>query len=155
MQLGFETIKVFSRLTTQICKLIDEMMIVLLSKKFCGKLVSYANSSRSPHCLVYLIMKVYFRFQGPCLLDAIDSLQPPQRDYSKPILMPICDLVKLPSQGQVSVCGKLETGALQTGDKVLNYPLTQERSFSFILTLRHLNSSSIISRTSPLLYTCF
>lgn len=58
------------------------------------------------------------RFQGPCLLDAIDSLQPPQRDYSKPFLMPICD-VRAQSQGQVSICGKLERGALQTGNKVL------------------------------------
>ncbi|XP_004252232.1 uncharacterized protein [Solanum lycopersicum] len=73
-------------------------------------------------------------FQGPCLLDAIDSLQPPQRDYSKPILMPICDLVKLPSQGQVSVCGKLETGALQTGDKVLVIP---SREMATVRSLEH------------------
>ncbi|XP_027769437.1 HBS1-like protein isoform X2 [Solanum pennellii] len=73
-------------------------------------------------------------FQGSCLLDAIDSLQPPQRDYSKPILMPICDLVKLPSQGQVSVCGKLETGALQTGDKVLVMP---SREMATVRSLEH------------------
>lgn len=59
------------------------------------------------------------RFQGPCLLDAIDSLQLPQRDYSKPFLLPICDVVRAQSQGQVSICGKLERGALQTGNKVL------------------------------------
>ncbi|KAJ8550891.1 hypothetical protein K7X08_000261 [Anisodus acutangulus] len=73
-------------------------------------------------------------FQGPFLLDAIDSLQPPQRDYSKPILMPICDLVKSPSQGQVSVCGKLETGALQTGDKVLVMP---SREMATVCSLEH------------------
>ncbi|OIT35329.1 PREDICTED: HBS1-like protein [Nicotiana attenuata] len=73
-------------------------------------------------------------FQGPCLLDAIDSLQPPQRDYSKPLLMPICDLVKSPSQGQVSVCGKLETGALQTGDKVLIMP---SREVATVRSLEH------------------
>ncbi|XP_059287888.1 uncharacterized protein LOC132041111 isoform X2 [Lycium ferocissimum] len=73
-------------------------------------------------------------FQGPCLLDAIDSFQPPQRDYSKPILMPICDLVKSPSQGQVSVCGKLETGALQTGDKVLVMP---SREMATVRSLEH------------------
>lgn len=27
-------------------------------------------------------------FQGPCLLDAIDSIQPPNRDYAKPLLLP-------------------------------------------------------------------
>uniref|UniRef100_A0A1U7W417 HBS1-like protein n=1 Tax=Nicotiana sylvestris TaxID=4096 RepID=A0A1U7W417_NICSY len=73
-------------------------------------------------------------FQGSCLLDAIDSLQPPQRDYSKPLVMPICDLVKSPSQGQVSVCGKLETGALQVGDKVLVMP---SREVATVRSLEH------------------
>ncbi|KAL2464907.1 Translation elongation factor EF1A/initiation factor IF2 gamma family protein [Abeliophyllum distichum] len=61
-------------------------------------------------------------FHGPCLLDAIDSLQLPARDYSKPLLMPICDIIKSQSQGQVSACGKLETGAIRTGSKVLVMP---------------------------------
>jgi hypothetical protein len=51
-------------------------------------------------------------------LDAIDSLQPLKRDFSKPLLMPICDVVKSSSQGQVSACGKLEAGALRSGLKV-------------------------------------
>ncbi|GFY96700.1 translation elongation factor EF1A/initiation factor IF2gamma family protein [Actinidia rufa] len=62
----------------------------------------------------------YHGYKGPSLLDAIDSLQPPARDYSKPIVMPICDVIKLQPQGQVSACGKLEAGALQTGSKVQN-----------------------------------
>lgn len=51
-------------------------------------------------------------------MEAIDALQPPAREYSKPILMPICDVIKLPSQGQVSAVGKLESGALRNGSKV-------------------------------------
>ncbi|CAH9069467.1 unnamed protein product [Cuscuta europaea] len=61
-------------------------------------------------------------FQGPSLLDAIDSLKPLARDFSKPLLMPICDVVKSQTQGQASVCGKLETGYLQTGFKVRIMP---------------------------------
>ncbi|KAG6706276.1 hypothetical protein I3843_07G209500 [Carya illinoinensis] len=61
-------------------------------------------------------------YHGPYLLDAVDSLQPPTRDFSKPLLMPICDVVKLSSQGQVSACGKLEAGALRSGSKVLVMP---------------------------------
>ncbi|KAJ6697660.1 hypothetical protein OIU79_011254 [Salix purpurea] len=61
-------------------------------------------------------------YQGSCLLDAIDSLQPPKRDFSKPLLMPICDVVKSSSQGPVSACGKLEAGALRSGLKVLVMP---------------------------------
>ncbi|KAA8520743.1 hypothetical protein F0562_014985 [Nyssa sinensis] len=61
-------------------------------------------------------------YKGPYLLDAIDSLLPPARDYSKPLLMPICDIIKSQSLGQVSVCGKLEAGALRSGFKVLVMP---------------------------------
>ncbi|KAF5461517.1 hypothetical protein F2P56_017610 [Juglans regia] len=61
-------------------------------------------------------------YHGPYLLDAIDSLQPPMRDFSKPVLMPICDVLKLSSLGQVSACGKLEAGALRSGSKVLVMP---------------------------------
>ena len=50
-------------------------------------------------------------------MDAIDSLQLPARDYSKPLQIPICD-VKSQSQSQVSACGKLETGAIRPGLKV-------------------------------------
>ncbi|KAL8241642.1 hypothetical protein R6Q59_011944 [Mikania micrantha] len=61
-------------------------------------------------------------YKGPTLLEAIDALQPPAREYSKPLLMPICDVMKLPSQGQVAACGKLEAGALRNGSKVLVLP---------------------------------
>ncbi|KAL2343231.1 hypothetical protein Fmac_004516 [Flemingia macrophylla] len=60
-------------------------------------------------------------YRGPYLLDAIDSLKPPTRDFSKPLLMPICD-IKLNTLGQVSACGKLEAGALRSGSKVLVMP---------------------------------
>ncbi|XP_055825742.1 uncharacterized protein LOC129894202 isoform X2 [Solanum dulcamara] len=80
-------------------------------------------------------------FRGPCLLDAIDSLQPPQRDYSKPFLMPICD-VRAQSQGQVSICGKLERGALQTGNKVLVMP------FRAMATVRSLERDSQVCNTA-------
>ncbi|MCI18363.1 HBS1-like protein, partial [Trifolium medium] len=49
---------------------------------------------------------------------AIDSLQPPTREFAKPLLMPICDIIKSTAQGQVSACGKLEAGALRSGTKV-------------------------------------
>ncbi|KAK4792489.1 hypothetical protein SAY86_022924 [Trapa natans] len=61
-------------------------------------------------------------YKGPHLLDAIDSIQSPTRDISKPVIMPVCDVVKLQSTGQVSVIGKLEAGALRNGSKVLIMP---------------------------------
>ncbi|GMG99284.1 hypothetical protein Nepgr_001124 [Nepenthes gracilis] len=62
-------------------------------------------------------------YRGPHLLEAIDTFHPPTRDYSKPLLMPICDIIKSQSMGQISACGKLGAGALQIGCKVLVMPL--------------------------------
>nr|CAD1821062.1 unnamed protein product [Ananas comosus var. bracteatus] len=61
-------------------------------------------------------------YTGYCLLDAIDSLQPPHRDVSKPLLLPICDVITSHALGQVAACGKLETGAIRVGSKVLLMP---------------------------------
>lgn len=59
-------------------------------------------------------------YNGPCLLEAIDSLQTPERDISKPLCMPICDVSH--DSGKVSVTGKLESGAIRNGSKVLVMP---------------------------------
>ncbi|XP_009131172.1 HBS1-like protein [Brassica rapa] len=61
-------------------------------------------------------------YQGPCLLDAVDSVNSPGRDVSKPLLMPLCDVVKSNSHGQVSACGKLEAGAVRSGSKIMVMP---------------------------------
>ncbi|XP_057959943.1 uncharacterized protein LOC131152222 isoform X8 [Malania oleifera] len=75
-------------------------------------------------------------YQGPNLLDAIDSFKSPTRDFSKPLIMPICDVVKSHSMGQVSACGKLEAGALRSGSKVLVMP------FGDVGTVRSLERDS-------------
>ncbi|WZZ38050.1 hypothetical protein YC2023_034309 [Brassica napus] len=54
------------------------------------------------------------------LLDAVDCVNSPDRDVSKPLLMPICDVVRSNSHGQVSACGKLESGAVRSGSKDSN-----------------------------------
>jgi len=56
-------------------------------------------------------------------LDAIDSLQLPSRDVSKPLILPICDVIKSQSTGQLAAYGKLETGAIKNGSKVCSYGL--------------------------------
>ncbi|KAK1264329.1 Elongation factor 1-alpha 1 [Acorus gramineus] len=50
-------------------------------------------------------------YHGPSLLEAIDSLQPPVRDITKPLRMPICDVVQSGASGQVLVMpiGELAT----------------------------------------------
>ncbi|XP_019055580.1 PREDICTED: elongation factor 1-alpha isoform X2 [Nelumbo nucifera] len=61
-------------------------------------------------------------YQGSHLLDAIDSLHPPIRDTVKPLRMPICDVIRSHLQGQVAASGKLESGAIRSGSKVLVMP---------------------------------
>lgn len=68
--------------------------------------------------------KVMFcRYRGLCLLDAIDSLRPPIRDVSKPLILPICDVIRSQSMGQLAACGKLEAGAIRNGSKVITYAI--------------------------------
>ncbi|KAG6496137.1 HBS1-like protein isoform X1 [Zingiber officinale] len=75
-------------------------------------------------------------YRGFCLLDAIDSLQTPLRDVSKPLILPICDAIKT-SMGNFAACGKLETGAICNGSKVLVMPLGE------LATIRSIERDSI------------
>ncbi|KAK1686717.1 hypothetical protein QYE76_047565 [Lolium multiflorum] len=59
---------------------------------------------------------------GSCLLNAIDSLPPPHRDVSKPLRLPICDVISSHKLGQVAVCGKVVSGAIRSDSKVLVMP---------------------------------
>ena len=65
-----------------------------------------------------MVVFIVNRYDGPYLVNAIDSLQAPTREFSKPLLMPVCDVIKSTTLGQVSACGKLEAGALRVGSKV-------------------------------------
>lgn len=58
------------------------------------------------------------RYRGFHLLDAIDSLQPPEREIFRPLRLPICDVIKSRSLGQAAVSGKVEAGAIRNGTKV-------------------------------------
>ncbi|CAN6310546.1 unnamed protein product [Urochloa humidicola] len=80
-------------------------------------------------------------YQGFCLLDAIDSLRLPSRDVTKPLILPICDVIKSQSTGQLAAFGKLETGAIQNGSKVLVLPCGLEATVKSIE--RDTNSCSI------------
>ncbi|PAN40771.1 hypothetical protein PAHAL_7G338600 [Panicum hallii] len=61
-------------------------------------------------------------YNGNCLLESIDSLPPPHRDVSRPLRLPICDVIASITLGQVAVCGKVEAGGIRTGSKVLVMP---------------------------------
>jgi peptide chain release factor subunit 3 len=58
-------------------------------------------------------------WSGPCLFEALDSAEVPQRDPNGPFRMPIID--KFKDMGTV-VMGKVESGSLREGDTLLVMP---------------------------------
>jgi len=53
-------------------------------------------------------------YTGPCLLDALDALRPPQRPTDKALRLPLQDVYKIQGIGTVPV-GRVETGTLKKG----------------------------------------
>lgn len=60
-------------------------------------------------------------YKGPCLLDVIDKFKSPERPISKPFRLSINDIFKGTGSG-FCVSGRVETGMVQVGDKVLVQP---------------------------------
>eukprot|EP01018_Ginkgo_biloba_P020861 Gb_36048 [translate_table: standard] len=61
-------------------------------------------------------------YAGPYLLEAIDHFQLPTRDTLRPLRLPISEVMKSRTLGQVAASGKLEGGAIRIGTKVLVMP---------------------------------
>ena len=60
-------------------------------------------------------------YNGPTLLEALDALQPPPRPVDKPFRLPIQDVYTITGAGTV-VVGRVETGVLKVGDRVVVMP---------------------------------
>lgn len=60
-------------------------------------------------------------YDGPCLLSVIDNFKSPERPVSKPLRLSVNDVFKGTGSG-FCVSGKIETGCLNVGDKVLVCP---------------------------------
>ncbi|MGC9117964.1 MAG: translation elongation factor EF-1 subunit alpha [Thermoproteus sp.] len=60
-------------------------------------------------------------YNGPTLLEAFDALEPPQRPIEKPLRLPIQDVFSITGAGTV-VVGRVETGVIRPGDKVIVMP---------------------------------
>merc|ERR1711937_1136633 len=61
-------------------------------------------------------------YKGPCLLAALDNLNPPKRPSEKPLRLPLQDVYKIGGIGTVPV-GRVETGTLKAGMVVTFGPL--------------------------------
>ncbi|XP_044731419.1 HBS1-like protein isoform X2 [Chrysoperla carnea] len=63
-------------------------------------------------------------YNGPCLLDVIDKFSVPERAVSKPFRFSIHDIYKGTGAG-LCVSGRIETGVLNVGDRVLLCPVKE------------------------------
>jgi len=61
-------------------------------------------------------------YNGPCLIEALDLLEPPKRPKDKPLRLPLQDVYKIGGIGTVPV-GRVETGILRPGMVITFAPL--------------------------------
>jgi len=61
-------------------------------------------------------------YKGPCLLQALDALEPPKRPKDKPLRLPLQDVYKIGGIGTVPV-GRVETGLIKPGMTVTFGPM--------------------------------
>ena len=60
-------------------------------------------------------------YNGPTLVEALDMLKPPEKPVDKPLRIPVQNVYSIPGAGTVPV-GRVETGVLKVGDKVVFMP---------------------------------
>ncbi|MBW2993882.1 translation elongation factor EF-1 subunit alpha [Candidatus Woesearchaeota archaeon] len=60
-------------------------------------------------------------WKGPTLMEALDQLSEPEKPTTLPLRLPIQDLYNIKGIGTVPV-GKIETGVMKVGDKVIIVP---------------------------------
>ncbi len=60
-------------------------------------------------------------YNGPTLVEALDSMQPPPKPVDKPLRIPVQEVYSITGVGTVPV-GRVETGRLRVGDTVVFMP---------------------------------
>lgn len=66
---------------------------------------------------------MFVRYNGPCLIELVDSLKPPPRLVARPLRLTIAEVMKTRTLGPSAFGGKLESGAIHSGTKVRNLDL--------------------------------
>ncbi|EQD46686.1 translation elongation factor EF-1 alpha, partial [mine drainage metagenome] len=64
-------------------------------------------------------------YNGPTLLQVLDSLKVPEKPTNKPLRLPIQDVYSITGIGTVPV-GRVETGVMKIGDKVIFLPADKQ-----------------------------
>jgi len=69
-------------------------------------------------------------YSGPSLLELLDDIKPPNRDENGPVRIPL--LTKYKDKGATVVLGKLESGTLSKGQRVIIIPGKVKSDVAFI-----------------------
>jgi elongation factor 1-alpha len=64
-------------------------------------------------------------YNGPTLLQALDDLKTPEKPTNKPLRIPVQDVYSITGIGTVPV-GRVETGVVKVGDKVIFLPADKQ-----------------------------
>jgi len=64
-------------------------------------------------------------YKGPTLLEALDSVKPPERPVKKPLRLPVKDVFKIEGFGTI-VAGRVETGIMKTNTPITFAPSGKE-----------------------------
>lgn len=63
-----------------------------------------------------------FWYQGPTLVEQLESSEPFSRAMEKPLRMTISDIFRGGAQNPLSVSGRIDSGSLQVGDQLIAMP---------------------------------
>lgn len=64
-------------------------------------------------------------YEGPILLEALEDSDPENRALDKPLRLTIADIFRGGVQNPLSISGRLESGSLQVGDRILAMPASE------------------------------
>ncbi|KAL9014406.1 MAG: hypothetical protein Q9173_000954 [Seirophora scorigena] len=64
-------------------------------------------------------------YTGPILLEALESSDPTNRALDKPLRLTIADIFRGGVQNPLSISGRLESGSLQIGDRIIAMPASE------------------------------
>ncbi|KAL8870353.1 MAG: hypothetical protein Q9174_003581 [Haloplaca sp. 1 TL-2023] len=71
-------------------------------------------------------------YTGPILIEQLEASEPTQRALDKPLRLTIADVFRGGVQNPLSVSGRLESGSLQVGDRILAMPATETATIKSI-----------------------
>ncbi|XP_024525914.1 HBS1-like protein isoform X2 [Selaginella moellendorffii] len=68
------------------------------------------------------LFRAWYTGKDGTLLDALNRLEPPERDIAKPFRLAVAEVVRSRSLGSAAAGGKVESGAIKIGSKVMVMP---------------------------------